>query len=215
MDAAKLQAKVYAGYAKASKRIGFTADHYRATSASSPLDPGNHLDSFPVSFNAEDMRYGKPNKYGHPTWYGLFNGSTVAVGDYLTNAQDGTYFVAALQTILPPLLVQCNRIISIVRPQLQSGVGLGAYGGNTAATETPLMTAWPASVLHAGRGGVSEVGLPGDTANALWQVLVPAFPGVILRSGDVVTDELARRYVISAAELTDLGWRISAYQAQT
>jgi hypothetical protein len=36
-----------------------------------------------------------------------------------------------------------------------------------------------------------------------------------LRSSDIVTDDLARNYVISSAELTDLGWRCTIGQAQT
>jgi hypothetical protein len=46
-------------------------------------------------------------------------------------------------------------------------------------------------------------------------VLLPEAPGVILRAGDLIADELGRRYIVSSAELTDLGWRITAQQGQT
>lgn len=215
MDAATLQARIYSGYAKAAKRIGYTTAHYRPSSASNPIAAGNKLTDLFASFNAEDMGYRKANKYGHPTWFGLFDGSLTQVGDYLTNAQDGTFFIAAQQTALPILLVSCNRTIDVMRPQQQAGVGALGYGGNTAATESPLMTGWPAAVLQGPKGEKNEVGLPGDVKTPWWSILLPSFPGVVLRSGDIVADDLQRRYVIGSAELTDLGWRLSTMQAQT
>lgn len=215
MDAAKLQARIYAGYAAAAQRIGYPADQYRPGSAVNPLAPANHLRSLPVSFNAEDMGYKRPNKYGKPTWFGLLDGRLTQVGDYLVSQQDGTYFIAAQQTALPILLVQCNRTIDVLRPQQQSGVGAAAYGGNTSAGETALMRQWPASVLQGTKGEKNDAQLPGDVRSPWWAILLPAFPGVTLRSADIITDDLARRYVISSAELTDLGWRITAMQAQT
>ena len=48
-----------------------------------------------------------------------------------------------------------------------------------------------------------------------WTVLLPAFPGVVLRPADLMTDDLGRTAVVAAAELTDLGWRLSVKQATT
>lgn len=213
MDAATLQARIYAGYGKAALRIGYNADQYRPVSASAPI--GTKLATFPASFNAEDMKYGKPNKYGHQTWYGVFDGRLTQVGDYLKNTQNGTFFIAAQQTALPILCIECNAVISILRPQQQAGVGALGYGGDTDANETPLMTSWPASVLQGGKGERSTVGLPGDEKNPQWSVLLPSFAGVTLRSGDIIKDDLSRRMIIISAEKTDLGWRIVAQQEQT
>ena len=215
MDAATLQSRIYSGYAKAASRIGFSADQYRPASASNPLDAGNKLRSMPASFNAEDMGYGKPNKHGKATWYGLFDGSLTQPGDYLVSAQDGTFFIAAQQTALPVLLVACNRTINVLRPQQQTGLGAVGYGGDTDAGETALMTAWPASVLQGTKGEKGGIALPGDVRDPWWTILLPHFDGVTLRSGDIITDDLVRRYAISSAELTDLGWRLTAAQVQT
>lgn len=214
MDAATLRARIYAGYGKAALRLGYTVSQYRPASASNPTS-GAALATFPASFNAEDMRYSKPNKYGHPTWWGVFDGRLTQVGDYLKNAQDGTYFVAAQQQALPILLVQCNRTITVMRPQQQTGVGALGYGGDTDATETPLMTAWPASVLQGTKGEKGGVNLPGDVRDPWWSILLPHYGTVQMRSGDVITDDLSNKYIISSAELTDLGWRLTAQQAQT
>lgn len=215
MDAATLQSRIYTGYAKAAARVGYSADQYRPASASNPIAAGNKLRSLPASFNAENMGFSRPNKHGKATWYGLFDGTLTQVGDYLVNEQDGTFFIAAQQTALPILLVNCNRTINVLRPQQQTGLGAVGYGGDTDANETALMTAWPASVLQGTKGEKGEVSLPGDTRSPWWAILLPAVAGVTLRTSDIVTDDLSRRYVISSAELTDLGWRITAQQAQT
>lgn len=215
MDAATLQSRIYSGYAKAAQRIGYTADLYRPSSASNPLAAVNNLRELPASFNAEDMRYSKPSKYGQATRWGLFDGSLTRPGDYLVTAEDGTFFIAAQQSQLPPLMVECNRTADFKRPQQQAGVGAVGYGGNTAANETALMTQWPCSILQRSEGGKADSVLPGDVRAAWWLILVPHWAGVTLRSADIVTDELGRRYVISSAELSSMGWRITAQQAQT
>lgn len=215
MDAATLQSKIYAGFGKAALRIGYLTDVYRATTSANPTAVGNKIASLYASFNAEDMKYQKPNKYGHPTWFCVLDGSSVHVGDYLKNTHDGTYFVAAMQQALPVLVVQTNRVINVLRPQQQTGVGAVSYGGDTDSNETALMTAWPASVLQGTKGEKGGISLPGDARDPWWSILLPSYSGVNLRSGDIVTDDLTRRYVISSAELTDLGWRLTAMQVQT
>ncbi|PUA19584.1 hypothetical protein [Glaciimonas sp. PCH181] len=212
MDSTTLQSRIYKGYGKAALRIGPINTVYRASSAIS--SQGNTVTTLNASFNAEDMKYGRPNKYGKPTWFGLFDGTLVDVGDYLIGPQ-GTFFVAAMQLTLPILMVECNRTINILRPQQQTGIGQVGYGGDTDANETILMQGWPASVLQGTKGEKTEIGLPGDVRTPWWAILLPSFSGVVLRSADIITDELSRRYVISSAELTDAGWRLTAMQAQT
>ena len=214
MDGATLQARIYSGYAKAALRIGQNAAQYRAASASDPLNAANLLRTIPASFNAEDMTYSKPNKYGHPTWYGLFDGSLTQVGDYLTGAF-GTYFIAAQQQALPILCVQCNRVATVTRASENAAAGLQSYNADVAAQETTLMTAWPCSILQGTKGEKNPTDLPGDTRSPWVAVLMPAWPGVILRTSDILTDDIGNRYIISSAELTDLGWRMTAANAQT
>lgn len=212
MDAAALRSKIYGGYAKAATRIGQSYIHYRPTAALTPLSTA--LPSIFASFNAEDFTYGRPNKYGKPTWFGVFDGGLTAVGDYLVGPE-GTFFIAAQQIHLPILCVECNRTIKIMRPQQQTGVGAVGYGGDIAANETVLMSGWPASVLQGTKGEKGDSVLPGDTRNPWWSILLPSFAGVTIRSRDVITDDLNRRYVVSSAELTDLGYRLTAMQELT
>lgn len=213
MDGARLNGLIQTGYAKAARHIGTTYAHYRPGSDSTPIAAGNKLADLPVSLNAQDPRYTKPNGYGKALWFAVADGAALAVGDYINGVQ-GVLFVAALQPLLPTLVVECNRTISIHRPQQQTGVGAVGYGGDTDANETALMTAWPASVLQGGNGDRNTL-LPGDSRNPMFTVLLPHYAGVTLRTADLITDDLGGRYVVASAELTDLGWRLVAQQVQT
>jgi len=211
MDGTKLQAKIYIGYGKAAKRIGFDYQQFRATSASNPLSSAA-LQTLPASFTTK-FTYSAPNKYGEATWLGLFDARQFAVGDYLVG-QQGTFFIAAMQDTLPIYCVQTNRVVSVLRDHQDQSVGLGAYSGGTKDSEAPLMTGWPASILQGTKGEGNETKLPLDVRTPWWAVLMPTYLGIILRTSDVIRDELGRKYIISSAELTDMGWRCTAMQAQ-
>lgn len=213
MDGTLIQQKVFRGYAISAAKIGLPYAQYRPDSAD--LTNWSPIATLLASFNAEDMKYSKPNKYAKPTWYVLIDGSQTQVGDYLIG-DGGTFFIAAQQAILPILAVGCNRVLSFARPQAQAQVGaVTNYEGNTPALQTPLAAGWPASVLQGTKGEKNEVNLPGDTRNPWWAILLPAIPGVTLRTTDLVTDDLGRRMILSSVELTDLGYRCTAMQAQT
>jgi hypothetical protein len=213
MDAATIQDRIYRGYGKAAQRIGFAHDVFRATTANDPTDPARKIATIKAAFDAATYSFTRPNKYGTALWNGLFDGRTTQVGDYLTGP-GGTYFVAAQQHLEPILAVECNRTIAVHRPQQQTGVGALPYGGNDATTETALASGWPASVLQGTKGEVSGARLPGDVRSPWWLILVPAIPGVTVNYADIIVDEFSRRFVVSSAELTDLGWRLTASQAE-
>ena len=212
MDGVTLQKRVYRGYAIAAPRIGIAHDLYRPATALNPLATGNKIATLPVSFNNEDFKYGRPSKYGDPTWYAVVDGAQTRVFDYL-KGPSGTFFIAAQQALLPIFAVECNRTINVYRPQQQTGIGAVGYGGDTDANETLLMQQWPASLLRGSKGDRNGVNLPGDVRSPWWEILLP-YAGVQIRTDDVITCDLGRRYIVSSAEL-DLGWRITAMQALT
>ena len=211
MDGTKLQAKIYKGYGQAAKRIGFDYQQFRATSASNPLS-STALQTLPASFTT-NFSYSAPNKYGQATWLGLFDARLCQPGDFLVS-QQGTFFIAAMQDTLPIYCVQTNRVVNVTHAVQDQSVGLGAYSGGTKASEVPLMTGWPASILQGTKGEANENKLPLDVRTPWWAILMPAYPGVILRTSDIIRDDLGRKYIISSAELTDMGWRCTAMQAQ-
>jgi len=230
MNAAEIQAKVFYGYAKAAQYIGSIYQFYRPGTPPPPTDqtswdasgatwdsggswdqPGNFLFSLPVSLNAEDMKYSKPRGYAKATWYALVDGTNLLPGDYFVGPM-GTFFVAALQSLLPILVVQCNRVISLFRPQIETGIGAQGYGGNTTANETPVFQGRPCSILQGTKGEKAEGNLPGDTRSPWWSILMP-YAGAAILQDDIITDDLGRRYVVSSAELSALGYRITCMSA--
>jgi hypothetical protein len=214
MDAATLQAKIYAGRGKAARVLGLPCQVFRPAATANPFT--NQVAGINVAFNAADAKYLKPNLYGKPVWFADMDGRVTQPGDYLVRSDGSYWFVAAQQQLLPIVVVSCNRIVSVFRPQQQMGVGAQGYGGDTIALETPLITGFPASILIGSKVEKSLVNLPGDVRNPAWSILLPVLPsGVYIRNEDIITDDQSRRYVISSAELTDLGWRVNAPQAET
>jgi hypothetical protein len=214
MDPARLQDRIHWALNTAARAIGIQTDAYRPSGVSEPLDPTNRFLRLPAAFTAPDGRFARPNGYGDALWYGVFDAAYTRPGDYLVQ-QDATCFVAAQQRLLPILCVRTNRIVSFWRPAAPTNDGENTYGGITTATNAPLLTNWPANVLGASGRGQPDSDLPSDSAIPYWTVLLPAYPGLILRPSDLMTDDLGRNAVVAAAELTELGWRIAAKQATT
>src|ERR1035441_8627498 len=95
MNGALVQSKIWRGYERAAVKIGSLCQFYRPEHNKLQLQgggdlllegegslelqgsrnyPGTALFTRYASLNAEDMKYGKPNKYGKSTWYALFDG---------------------------------------------------------------------------------------------------------------------------------------------
>lgn len=216
MDGPTIQTRVYAGYAKAAKVIGLPFSLYRPLTANSPL--GNLVGTLKAAMDSTpDYKFKKPNEYGDATWYALIDDATAQAGDYLVNA-NGTYFIAGKQFLLPVIVVECNRTAKITRQQAQTGVGAVGYGGNVPSQEVDVLGApgafWPASILFGGKSQ-QGVGLPAGVNNIGWRILLPPSVPITIKAGDIVTDDLGRRYAIDGAELTDLGWRINAQEVHS
>ncbi len=205
------------GLGRAARGAGEWCDLYRAVSADTPIAPGNLVLRLPAAFVAP----GNPRAavgYGAAVWQGIFDAAYVQPGDYVVGS-DGVFFVASITRLGPVLCVRTNRTVTLARPAAQTAAGLSRYGGVLAAQTMPLMTAWPASVLMRQRQGGRGT-LPGDAPGVTggaggWEILMPGTPGVLLRPGDLVTDDLGRNGVLAATELTALGWRLFARQAGT
>ena len=208
-----IQEQIYYGYAQAASKLGDPVDLYRPLTAGEALAVENKLLTLPASFSVEGT-YKKPNGYGKPLWRVLIDGTKTKVGDYLVGA-DATYFIASMQSLLPIQAVQCNRMVNVSCQPLDDSIGAIGYGGATADNLETILTQWPASILQGTKGEKSEVGLPGDVRIPWWAILLPAFTGVIIETSYIISDELGRRYIVSSAELTDMGWRITAQQAET
>ena len=216
MDGPTIQARVYAGYAKAAQVIGLSFNLYRPLNAGSPL--GNLIGTLKAALDSTpSYSFKQPNEYGDPTWFALINDATTQAGDYMQNAS-GIYFIAGKQFLLPVIVVECNRTVKITREQAVTAVGAVGYGGNQPSQEVDILGAggslWPASIQLGGRGN-RGTGLPAGVKNTGWRVLLPPSVPVNILAGDIVTDDLGKRYVIEGVELTDLGYRITAQEVHT
>jgi hypothetical protein len=215
MDGPTIQARVYAGYAKAANVIGLPYQQFRPLAANAPL--GNLIATIKVAFDSSaSYSFTKPNEYGDPTWYALINDASVHTGDYLVASGD-VKFIAGKQFLLPVIAVDCNRSLKITRENAPVGVGAIGYSGNQPANETDILGAggalWPASILLGGKSQLTT--LPAGVKDAGWKILLPPSVPVVIMAGDIATDDLGKRYAIEGAELTDLGWRITASEAHT
>lgn len=222
MDGATIQARIYAGRAKAAQRIGLSCGQFRPLAPAAPL--GNQVGTLLAAFNAGDSKYLVPNLPGDAIWYGDFDGRLTQPGDYLVRQADGsTWYVAAQQQLLPIVCIECNRSVTVLRGGAASQpVGLLGYNAESpcdpGSMQTLLGTAgspgtfWPASILLGGRSQSSETKLPSSSRQAGWRILLPPSVPVMLQAGDIAVDDLGRRYLFDAAEATDFGWRINAQE---
>ena len=212
MDGARLQALVSRGYAKAGAVTGAAYTQYRPADPLAPL--ATALATITASFDAK-AAYGfnAPNEYGDARWYGLLDTAAVQPGDYLTG-QLGTFFVAAVQPLLPCFCINCSAVLDLLRVPANSAPGQQGYSAAYGASETLVLSGWPASLLFGGRGSRGEAGLPGELPLASYLVLLPALLGAAVQPGDVLRDADGLRYTVQSAELSDLGWRIYARLAE-
>lgn len=210
---AAIQAAIFEGYALAAGVVGLTFSQYRPTSAANPICARNFLTSLPAAFSVDNYAFKKPPTYGKPERQALIDGSQTQVGDCLVGAR--TYFIAAMDPLEPISAVECNHVVNILRPPATGrGGGLQPYGGATESTETPILTAWPASVLNGTKVERGDIGLPDDVRQPWVAVLVPAIVGTEILTDDVMTTDLGDRYKVSSAELTSRGWRLTAMLAE-
>lgn len=204
MDGARLQDRISYGMGKAAQKLGLPYVVYRPQTAFSPLSTQNRIIKLCASFNAEDASYRRVSAYGAAVWWGVFDTSYTRPGDYLVNGPT-IFFVCAQRLALPVQCVRTNRVISLARTPLPSPLG---YAGQVDGANLPILGGWPASILEA--GGRSR---PGTAAAVLenYTILLPSVPESP-EAGDIISDDLGTRYSVGAAELTDLGWRLSARQ---
>lgn len=200
--------------------LGLPFAQYRPSGAGAALASANLLGTVPAWITADPkLMAARPFNYAKPAGYAAVDPAIVAVGDYLVGSltvggEQETFFVASADIPAPIMVIRCNRVLTVTRP---GGPAPGAdyYGGDTTATETPLITAWPASVLQGTKGERGDLTLPGDVRNPWGAILLPPSVPVQLRFADVALDDQPQpvRYVLSNVEQTAIGLRITANMA--
>ena len=83
-------------------------------------------------------------------------------------------------------------------------------GGEETAVDVPMLTGWPCSMLQGTKGEKDDSGIPDDTRSPWIAALLPPSAVADIRTDDVITDEDGRSFQVSGAELSPLGWRLTA-----
>ena len=214
MHAGLIDDRRYYANGIAARYIGTATDAFRPSGTANPLNQANRYMRLDAAFEPAHGGISTTNDYGAAGWHGIFDASYTKPGDYLVSG-NRTFFIASQWSLLPILCILTNRVVSIVRPALQTGVGANSYGGYLASGASTLVSNWPASILGIGDGVDAKAGLPNEQADAGLTILLPKAPAVLLSAGDLIADDLGRSILIGAAELTDLGWRLNARLAST
>ena len=213
--------RVQRGLGRAGRAMGADCALYRPAGGGDPLAASNRLMTLPAAFAPESGGWEKPVGYGQAVWHGLFDASYTRAGDYLVRpasrpgaGDGGVWFIAAQQPMLPPLCVRASRVVGVNRAANALAAGVSGYGAADTG-DAVLLMGWPASLLESGTGGAAQADLPTGTSLASWTVLLPVLPGVMLRAGDLLRDDLSRSGVVATAELSELGWRLHVKQTAT
>ena len=215
MNPDRLQDLIYRGMGRAALKTGQLYNAFRPSGNTNPCAATNRYLQLRAAFNATDPRFVRANTYGHPVWYGVFDSAYTLPGDYLIEHDTGrTFFIASQPPLLPVVTVLAERIVSVLRPGGPTGFGVQAYGGVEIAAASLLLGNWPASMIEGGNGGGARYAgdLPADVRLTAFTLLLPTLPGIVPRVEDLVEDDLGRNFVVSSAELSELGWRLVVRQ---
>lgn len=206
MNQALMLAKTAAGWGKVALYLGVTCQQYRPAGTSEVITPGNLVGPLAAFFSPSEPSQEQPQ------WIGQFDFSGSLPGDYLVTPSGVSYFIGTQQPFLPIICVQTNSIVSLVRPAGISGILGSGYSGVVISSDNTLLESWPASLLAAGKAKQGE--LPDDEGLGVWVLLLPALP-VTPAVADLVTDGLRRCFVVTAAEVTSLGWQLHVKQVSS
>ncbi len=210
VDYDRIDDAIQRGRGLAAIAVGELHDLHRPTRPTGPVQGATAIMRMPALFMPASARM---LAYGHPLFEAAFDAAYTQPGDYLVGRQF-TWFVASQAPLLPLLCVKATRVVCVSRPGVSSGVGLATYGGIRRDTLQPVLSGWPASMVAHGLG-LDRADLPADASLGGWSVLLPVLPGIVLRTGDLVADDLGRAGVVASVELSDYGWRLAVRQAAT
>lgn len=184
------QQPVETGFAKAARRLGSRADHYRILDPLLPL--GNKIGTTHICFDAEaGFQMHRPRMWGNPMAYALCDARGLCIGDLFRQGKV-FHFVSAMEACRPPLCVACSAQISV--------------SGMRGAPRL-LVDGCPASLVLAGKGEDRHSGMPGAVRAGSYMMHMPVLPGFCLMPYMQVTDDHAFRYLVESVELSAHGIR--------
>jgi hypothetical protein len=206
MDGYAIQDRLSKAWGIVARQVGQPYIVYKPSSNSYPVTSSNRVIKLSASFSP--VKVGAPGVlgYGGVLWRGTFDSIYTSAGFYLVGP-NATFFVASQWPLRP---VQCIRTTDTITISRTAVTPAGAYSGFVTELAEQIIVAWPACLTansaHIG-GALPEARFGNWTA---YLPLLPAAPLV----ADVLTDLQGRSFVISSAQLTSLGWRLSMRQVE-
>jgi hypothetical protein len=215
-----IQTAIYLGYAQLANVIGQPFQQFRPLSVNAPTGPACFVQTLNAVFDARsDFKFAGTPIIGKSAWYVAVDGTQTAAGDFLIGPMNGgdinTWFISDQVPMQPIGAVKCNGVISIYRPAGNPGFGAQPYGGDAVSTLIPIMLNWPCSILQGTKGEKGDSQLPGDVRMPWFALQFPGYKNIQVAAGDVLVDDLGRRFKTSSAEVTHRGWRLTAILAET
>jgi len=208
-----VQEKVNYGYGKCALKIGILTNVYRASNGINPLDPLNNVGQVYLSQNVS-WNYMKANKFGNLIWQLVVDRTTLEPYDFLQNEQF-TFYVDEMEPIVPTNGIECNRMVSLIRPNQTYSAGNNSYGGFDSTNIIQILQNCPVGILQAtGKRNKNDFSLPLDTGEPAYIVYIPALPDVEPRIGDLMDDDRGVRIALTSVEKTSLGFRCLAVSVQ-
>ncbi len=211
MDGVKLADRLAYGAGCAARRVGFLHDAYRPDGPVAPIDLSRRFMRLAVAFVLPGGGVSAPSGFAVPFRQAWADWSYLQVGDYLAGPE-GTVFVAAIEPPKPMLVVLTNTVAELWRPAAPRLVGLNPYGAVLPGTMTALISGFPASLLTGGTSDRTKAGLPDDTKLPGFSALLPVVANVQPRVADILSNERAERFVVTAVEQMGAVWRLALMQ---
>lgn len=224
------QSELSAAWGELGATLGSDFDWFQPTGAFQPTSDAVLQGTFSCYFDRDpEFKAKKSREYGKPEYYVAYDRDGPEVGAYLKSSDTGeTYFLIDQSDLTPSKVVRCNRVVSfyrpganatttnvlIVDPTPQAGAGpLTGVARNEAERPNQeqgdlIASGWPVSILQGPKGERSPLLIPEDPRRPWFVMLAPFIPGLVLRSGDRLQDDLGNKYMISSPE-ADLGYRFT------
>jgi hypothetical protein len=228
MDGVRLESLVRRGFAKAARHVSLPYHVYRPVQRMWPIQLiGQRPDILATFSPKQDFEFNAPPSIKDVLQSCLTNDTSLAHGDYLLGPS-GTFFVSKTAHLTAPTCVLCNHTLELRRVMPPEGFGALRYRAEVAQEET-IIARLPGSLMRSSQGGRHEAGLPGAPSApevmVLWPDLAQIGPDdrnpsdnpvsqawradqMVIRTSDAISDDMGRRWAISAAELTGFGWRL-------
>lgn len=103
------------------------------------------------------------------------------------------------------------RIITIRRLTKPSNFGALAYSGSTPDQESDIAKNIRASIQRQKTKGTPDGHVPSDAySRSEWTIFVPSQDRKLIQERDVIVDDTAKRYLVSASYWNSLGYNLSA-----